>query len=72
MPPNDAYRKVLRAKRAASEAVAELDAMPADTDEENAHGEADRILCEVLRESGLNEVADAFERARDRVGFWYS
>ena len=50
----------------------ELDAMPQHGDEEILHGDADKLLCEALRLSGARKVADAFERAQERVGFWYA
>lgn len=51
--------------------VKELDALPGD-DEEVEHGLADAILLRCLRSLGADDVATAFERARDRVGFWYA
>lgn len=54
------------------EAIAELDAMNAATDAEIAHGRADSVLLAVLDANGLHEVAVAWERARNRVGFWYA
>lgn len=52
--------------------VDSLDALPEDGDQEISHGDADNILLQCLREAGLGEVADAWQRARDRVGFWYA
>jgi hypothetical protein len=69
---DDGYRRVVGAQRAISEAVAALDAMPEGYCEEIGHSQADDILCECLRKLGAPEVADAFERARSRVGFWYA
>ncbi len=57
----------------AQEAVAKLEAVDENhPDEEMAHVEADRILCEFIRAIGHADVADAFEAARRRVGFWYA
>jgi hypothetical protein len=50
------------------EAVRELDAMDDGYDQEIAHGDADEILLKFVPKS----VADAFERCRERVGFWYA
>ena len=56
----------------ATDAIRKLNALPADTDEEWAHREAEEIVMRFLREIGCGEVSDAFKSARDRVGFWYS
>lgn len=53
------------------EAVKALDALTA-ADRERAHGEADDIVSEVMRANGLAAVADAYDRASERVGFWYA
>jgi hypothetical protein len=37
-------------------------------DTEHAHSEADKILCEVLRELGYNDLIDAYEQ----VDKWYA
>ena len=56
--------------------VRELNKMGRDSarwvDTEMIHREADALLCEALRLTGGEKVAKAFERARKRVGFWYS
>ena len=50
-----------------AEAIEELDAL--DGDQESAHGKADDILLNLVP----SEVAEAWCRARDRVGgFWYA
>lgn len=54
------------------EAIDILDAMPAHGDSEGCHGEADDLLVQALRIYEGNELADAFERAKGRVGFWYA
>jgi hypothetical protein len=54
------------------QAIAELNAMPKGGDEEILHDQADKIVCEVLKSVGCREVAEAFEAAQDRVGFWYA
>ena len=53
-------------------AVAKLNAMGEHDDEEIAHGNADDILCEYLTAIGAKELADAFDSACARVGFWYA
>ena len=54
------------------EAIKQLNAITEDGDKESDHGTADSVLLEYLRASGGQEVADAFERARERAGFWYA
>lgn len=56
------------------QAVSTLNAIgfPASSDEEADHQNADDILVKFLRANGHKDVADAWERARDRVGFWYA
>lgn len=41
-------------------------------DRECAHSDADAALVKFLREAGHGEVADAYECAREAVGFWYA
>ena len=41
-------------------------------DPESAHGQAEDIIMEFLASNGMGEVSDAFEKARDRIGFWYA
>jgi hypothetical protein len=53
-------------------AVKKLNAMDNGDDQEIAHCEAENVLTEYLREIGHEAIADAFEAARDRVGFWYA
>ncbi len=53
------------------EAIGKLDKMQRD-DPEKYHWEADEIVLEFLRAHGHSGIADAFEAARDRVGFWYA
>ena len=50
-----------------AEIVAALDALD-DHDEEAAHGAADGLLLEAVPP----EVREAWERARNRIGFWYA
>lgn len=54
------------------EAIARLDEMPEKGDAEGEHWRADLILLDVLKESGQQAVADAWHRAKERVGFWYA
>lgn len=41
-------------------------------DKEGSHSDADYLLCEALHNNGLGEIADAWERARHRVGFGFA
>ena len=41
-------------------------------DAEGSHFIADNLLIELIREIGMDSVADAFEQVRDRIGFWYA
>jgi len=53
------------------EAVRRLNELePGDT--EWLHIEADRIIIRYLQHHDANEVADAWEDARERLGFWYA
>lgn len=53
-------------------AVQLLDALT-DGDPESAHIDAEEILMKFLRATDEGEaVANAFERAQERVGFWYA
>ena len=54
-----------------AECIAILDGLDGD-DQEADHSAADDALLEYLRGSGAADVAAAFERVRDRVGFWYA
>ena len=62
----------IREDRALQEAVKALDSMPANGDPEALHGEAENIIDCYLREIGAGELADAFDNACGRVGFWYA
>ena len=50
-------------------AIKELDALT-DADPENAHSTADDVLIDFIRSAGYPEVAEAYQRAEIRVGFW--
>ena len=52
-------------------AVAKLDALQGN-DYEAAHQEADEILLAALRARNMDAVANAYERARTRLKFWYA
>ncbi len=53
--------------------IEELNAMSTeDSDPEMAHADADRLLLQFLRDNGHPEIAEAFNGARDRIGFWYA
>ena len=54
-----------------TEAINELHLLQ-EGDPESAHGRADGILIEFLESSGYPELADAYEDARSRIGFWYA
>jgi hypothetical protein len=41
-------------------------------DIEESHWKADAFLLVFLNEIGYQDVTEAWERARDRVGFWYA
>jgi len=56
----------------ADEAVQQLNALGYGHDPEWAHGEAENIVLEYLKASGAGEVAAAFEKASECVGFWYA
>lgn len=58
-------------KMTKDEAIALLDGLT-DADPESAHGHADGALVSFLRHLGHDDVADAFDRACHRVGFWYA
>ena len=42
-----------------------------DYDPEIAHRQAEDLIYVFLASAGFKEVADAFIKARNRVGFWY-
>ncbi len=54
------------AAKAVAEAVAELTAMTNHGDTESDHGRADDLLLRFVPA----EVAEAYTRAQERVGFW--
>ena len=45
--------------------------LPSD-DPEAAHAEADRLLLESLEHLGRDDIALAWQRSCERIGFWYS
>jgi len=53
------------------EAIEKLDKLTG-ADQEDAHIQADDILCEVLLGYGFKDVVDAYKRAGERVHFWYA
>lgn len=61
------YDKLMAGLLASRRAVAALDALPADPHAGGYH-EAVNLLVKFVRASGHGEVADAFERARERCG----
>lgn len=42
-----------------------------DCDNERAHAEADQVLLNMLRTAGFEDVAAAWLKAKEEVGFWY-
>ena len=56
----------------AREVIAELAAMKDGGDTEAQHANADRLLVDFLIDAGYEDVARAFEAARERCGFWYA
>ena len=59
-------------RKALMKAVEDLNNMQAGDDAECRHGEAENILCNLLKQVGYGEAAEAFDNAADRVGFWYA
>ena len=53
------------------ETVKSLDGLTSG-DPESAHGLADQCLIDFLRGAGFASIAEAYERAEKRVGFWYA
>lgn len=53
------------------EAVDKLDAIERG-DNEAAHSQADQILLDFLRNHSFGDIAQAWENACKRAGFWYS
>ena len=43
-----------------------------DGDPEEAHSEADKLVTDALFLAGMNDVAEAYLAAMNRVGFWYA
>jgi len=41
-------------------------------DREDLHMEADQLLLDALILAGHSPVVEAFQAARDRIGFWYA
>lgn len=56
----------------ADDAINMLNSLDPKGDTELQHSEAEEILCGFLRDVGYEEVASAFEEARDRCDFWYA
>jgi len=54
-----------------SEAIKQLEALESG-DPERAHIEAEDIICNYLKEIGATEIVEAYDEARERVGFWYA
>jgi hypothetical protein len=50
--------------------VKQLDELSGDT--EACHVEADNLLLTALENAGLKAVADAWQRAKGRLDFWYA
>ncbi len=41
-------------------------------DTEWVHVEADSLIIEALDRAGYQDIANAWRRTRDRIGFWYA
>ena len=52
-------------------AIEELDRLSAH-DPEASHFEADEIICKFLGYMDFDDVCEAFDKCKDRVGFWYA
>ena len=62
----------VKQRQAMCKAMDELNAMSELSDPEIEHGDAEDVLCDFLKEVGYGDLADAFDQARERVGFWYA
>ena len=67
-----AFEQKGRERKALISAIDKLEAMKYGDDQDAAHSLAEDIICEYLVVIGAKQLADAFEEARDRVGFWYA
>ena len=56
-----------RAQQTVSKHIEKMQECVEDGDAESAHGKADQLLCEFLRELGYNELAEKY----DEVKKWY-
>lgn len=54
------------------EIIKELNKMDIFGDNEGNHNRADNLLLEALRILGADDVATAWEEAKDRAEFWYA
>ena len=61
-----------RALAALAALRAEYDASATQGTIEDVHVKADSVLVRYLRDNGAVELADAYEKMRDDVGFWYA
>lgn len=55
-------------ERLAKDAIEKLTKLRALGDTEAAHGEADKVLCELLKAMGFGDVVDAW----DAIDKWYA
>lgn len=57
----------------AQEAIEKLNSL-SDDDPEDSHGAADSVLIAYLKslDQNSNEVADTYQKTRERIGFWYA
>ncbi len=53
------------------EIIAALESM-SGTDTEQEHITADDLLVQALKNAGKEKIAEAFQAAANRVGFWYA
>ena len=58
-------------KETVEQVIFELNSLT-DDDPERAHGQAEDLLLDYLKSEGHEDVADAFNRAVSRCGFWYA
>lgn len=54
------------------EAIRKLNAMKDGDDPEHQHVRAEEIILRYLRDHDARGIAEAFEAATERVGFWYA
>lgn len=60
--------------RSKEEIIARLNALQADDsgNTEEAHREAASLLTDALLLAGMSDVVDAYQDAKNRIGFWFA